>query len=85
MAAYVEYERADPQWQDFIRVLERDGRDVDGKLLKCGSKVLCHPSEPEIFREDSPANRQEFLRLDQTWSSAARLRMSGFRLFRHCR
>jgi hypothetical protein len=75
MVAHLEYERADPQWRDFVRVLERDGRDVDGKLLKCGSTVLCHPSAPESFREDSLENRQEFLRLDRTWSSAARLRV----------
>ncbi len=72
MAAHLEYERADSQWRGFARVLERDGRDLDGKLLKCGSTVLCHPSEPETFREDSPGNRQEFLTLDRTWSSTAR-------------
>jgi hypothetical protein len=75
MAFQLEYEGAHPEWRDYVRVLERDDRDTDGKLLKCGSKVLCHPSEPETFREDSPANRQEFLRLDRTWSGAARVRV----------
>ena len=74
MTLHLEYERQ-THMGDFIRVLERDGRDIDGKLLKCGSQVLCHPSEPGTFREDSPGNRQAFLRLDRTWSNAARLRV----------
>jgi hypothetical protein len=76
MAAYLDKcERFDPEREGLVRVLERDDRDVDGKLLKCGSKVLCHPSEPEAFREDDPGNRQEFLRLDRTWTAAARQRV----------
>jgi len=66
---------ADPEWREFVRVLEKDERDVDGKLLKRGTKVLCHPSQPESLREDSPANRQEFLRLDRTWTPQARQRV----------
>ncbi len=75
MAAHLERERFDPEMQDYVRVLERDDRDMDGKLLKCGSAVVFHPTEPENFREDSPGNRQEFVRRDRTWTVAARQRV----------
>jgi hypothetical protein len=65
-------EQTDPEWVRFIRVLDRDERDVDGKLLRRGTKVLYHPSHPQAFREDNPANRQEFLRRDRTWTPEAR-------------
>jgi hypothetical protein len=64
-----------PEWREFTRVLSKDERDVDGKLLKRGARVVCHPSEPEAIREDSPANRQEFLRLDRTWTAQSRQRI----------
>jgi len=66
---------ADPEWREYVRVLEKDERDVDGKLLKSGTRVLCHPSQPEALREDNHANRQEFLRLDRTWTLQARQRV----------
>lgn len=68
-------EPMDREWQDFVRMLDRDERDLDGRLLKCGSRVLCHPLQPQAFREDSPANRQEFLRYDRTWTPEARQRV----------
>jgi hypothetical protein len=64
-----------PQWRDFVRVLQRDERDLDGKLLRSGSVVLCHPSQPEAFREDSHANREEFVRQDRTWTPEVRQRL----------
>ena len=63
---------ADPEWRDFIRILAKDERDTENKLLKRGTQVLCHPSEPGAIREDSPANRQEFLRLDRAWTPELR-------------
>jgi hypothetical protein len=57
--------------QRFVRVLDSDAWDVDGKLLKRRAKVLSHPPEPKVLREDNPGNRQEFLGLDRTWSSTA--------------
>ena len=75
-----ECERFNSEWQDFVRVLERDDRDVDGKLLKRGSKVLCHPSEPETFREDNPGIARSF----SGWTERGpppHGSESGFRLF----
>jgi len=59
----------------FVRVLEEDERDVDGKLLKRGAGVLYRPSQPEAIREDNPANRQDFLRLNKAWTPQARQRI----------
>ncbi len=70
VAAQVERE-----WREYVRCLERHERDIDGKLLKPGTRVLCHPWEPAAVREDKPANRQEFLRLDKTWTMKARQRV----------
>ena len=61
-----------PEWREYVRSLEDDERDIEGKLLKRGTRVLCHPSQPEAVREDNPANRQEFLRFDRTWSPQVR-------------
>lgn len=68
-------DRPDVEPKDFVRVLDRDERDLDGRLVKSGSAVLCHPSQPQAFRADSPANRQEFLRQDRTWTPEARQRI----------
>ena len=56
----------------FCRVLGRDGRDREGRLLLAGTPVLGHPSEPEVFCEDTPARRKEFLGLDCAWSEPVR-------------
>lgn len=56
------------QWRPFIRILERSERDADDRLLKAGTPVLFHPASPGAFHEDTPANRQEFLRRDRTWT-----------------
>jgi C1A family cysteine protease len=56
------------EWRDFVRTLEKDGRDLDGRLLKRGTKVLANPGQPEAFREDSPQSRQEFLRFHRAWT-----------------
>jgi hypothetical protein len=61
--------------EDFTRILDRDERDLDGRLVKSGTAVLCHPSQPQAFRVDTPANRQEFLRQDRTWTPEARQRV----------
>jgi len=62
----------EPDWVDYIRCLDSDERDAEGKLLKRGTKVICHPSQPEIIRRDNPANRQKFLRSDRTWTPQIR-------------
>jgi len=68
-------EDVDPTFQEYVRTLTRDERDVDGKLLRMGARVLCHPSAPEELREDTPQNRQEFLRLDFAWTDGVRQRV----------
>ncbi len=65
----------EPEWREYIRSLEGDERDVEGRLLKNGTRVISHPSQPEAFREDNPANRQKFLRFDRTWSPQVRRRV----------
>ncbi|MGO9202845.1 MAG: hypothetical protein ACLQM8_20180 [Limisphaerales bacterium] len=66
--------RQESQWTDpgFLRVLRQEGRDREGRLLAAGTAVLGHPSEPEVFCEDTPARRKEFLDLDCAWSEPAR-------------
>jgi len=54
------------------RVLDRESRDREGRLLPAGTSVLGHPSEPEAFCEDTPARRKEFLDLDCAWTETAR-------------
>jgi len=63
------------EWRDFVRMLEKDARDLDGRLLKAGTKVLSHPSQPESFREDKPETRQVFQRQHCTWTSETRSRV----------
>jgi hypothetical protein len=63
------------EWREYVRPLESDARDVDGQLLKKGTPVLAHPSQPEVFRRDTPENRQEFLRLAHAWTPEARARV----------
>jgi hypothetical protein len=62
------------EWRDFVRTLVKDARDIDGRLLQCGMRVLSNPRHPEDFREDTSANRQEFLRLNRAWTADARAR-----------
>ncbi len=44
----------------WCRVLENNGRDIEGKLLKAGTQVLCHPDEPKIFMKYKPENWKRF-------------------------
>ncbi|MGO8678741.1 MAG: C1 family peptidase [Limisphaerales bacterium] len=57
------------------RVLSRDARDREGRLLPAGTAILGHPSEPDVFCEDTPARRKEFLGLDCAWSEPVRQAM----------
>jgi len=60
------------EWHKFTRTLEQDERDIDGRLLVRGTVVICHPMQPDMIYEDTPSNRQNFLRLNQTWTPQAR-------------
>ena len=59
----------------FTRALNEEGRDVEGRLLRAGTRVLCHPVVPEEFMEDTPANRTKFLALDRAWTPATRRKL----------
>ena len=52
----------------YVRVLADEERDMDGKLWRAGTKVLCHPLEPSVFREDTSASRDEFERRYRAWT-----------------
>jgi len=54
------------------RVLDRDERDLEGRLLKKGTKILFHPVEAHIFKEDNEIERATFLAHDCTWTDDAR-------------
>ena len=54
------------------RTLRQDMRDVEGKLLQAGSRVICHPDSPEEVMEDTPANRARFKKLQFDWTDRTR-------------
>lgn len=59
----------------FVRVLDREARDLEHKLLRAGAAVLCHPLAPDDFLENTPANRARFLALDCAWTEKLRQRI----------
>jgi len=65
----------DSEFREYVRILSEDERDIEGRLIRSGSAVLCHPSDPGKFKEDTPANRQEFLKLDYSWTDEVRQRV----------
>ena len=56
----------------YLRTLDADERDLEGRLVLAGTRVLCDPSDPRIFMEDTPQIREEFIRLDCTWRQRSR-------------
>ena len=58
----------------YIRLLDHDARDIEGKLLKQGTRVLFNPKQYELIKEDNESNRRTFIHQDFTW--AAELRQS---------
>jgi hypothetical protein len=66
---------SDLDTQGFTRTLDQDGRDVEGRLLPANTPVLCHPSVPGEFMEDTLANRTKFLALDCAWSQTTRQKL----------
>lgn len=63
------------QLDEFRRVLESEARDVDGRLLRAGTTVLCHPDAPDEIRDDNPENRRQFERLSFAWTDETRLNL----------
>lgn len=53
----------------FVRVLEANARDQEGKLLKSGTKVLCHPNAPDVFMKFKPENWKLFQQQGFTWDT----------------
>ena len=68
----LETEHESAKWDSYIHRLEADQRDIDRRLLKAGTHVLSNPNQPDMIREDTPANRQEFLKQDRTWTTGVR-------------
>lgn len=57
------------------RVLEREMRDLDGRLLRAGTPVLANDVAPDEVMEDTPANRRAFAEGGYAWSAAARAKL----------
>lgn len=55
-----------------LRVLQTNARDIHGRVLMAGTRVLAHPLAPTEFMEDTPANRAAFAAADFTWRPETR-------------
>lgn len=65
----------DTTFARFVHTLRKQVRDVEGKLLDTGTRVLRHPKAPEEVMEDTPANRTRFLQHDCAWTDSTRQRI----------
>jgi len=54
--------------KEFTRVLERPERDLEGRMLPAGTRVLFNPAAPSEFFKDTPQNRRRFLELGLAWT-----------------
>lgn len=55
------------------RVLQGFARDIDGQLLRHGTRVLCNVAlAPSEFKRDTPENRAAFSRLGFAWTPSVR-------------
>jgi hypothetical protein len=59
----------------YLADLDTDARDVDGMLLRAGTRILRSPVAPGEFVEDTPANRVRFTEQECTLTAAARSRV----------
>jgi hypothetical protein len=64
-----------PGLQAHFRKLDREIRDVGGRLLHAGTLVLVNPVAPDEVAEDTPANRRAFIESGYAWSPAARAKL----------
>jgi len=58
--------------QRYVTTLRRETRDVEGKLLKAGTRVIRHPNVASEVMADTPANRDRFRKQHHAWSDRAR-------------
>ena len=56
----------------YIYTLRRDARDIEGKLLRAGTRVIRHPDAPDEFMEDTASNRRLFEEKHYAWSDKIR-------------
>jgi hypothetical protein len=61
--------------QRYLRQLDHDMRDVDGRLLRAGTFVLVNPVAPDEIAEDTPTSRRSFIEGGYAWSPAARAKL----------
>ena len=71
-----ETERPDPSQLSFegkyVRTLRGDQRDMEGKLLRAGSRVICHRDASAEIMEDTGPNRRHFSEKGCGWSDRVR-------------
>jgi hypothetical protein len=58
----------------YVRVLSRETRDVEGKLLRPGTPVIANPRAPIEIMEDAGTARQRFVEGGHFWSADARIK-----------
>ena len=61
-----------PFEQEYVTTLRRDVRDIEGKLLCAGTRVIRHPEAPSEVMADTPANRKTFEQQHHAWSDQVR-------------
>ncbi len=63
----IEFAQKTTELDNNIRELEKAERDVDGELFDPGTKVIRDRIYNELFKEDTPENRAEFVKKKYTW------------------
>lgn len=58
--------------QRYVRTSREGTRDVEGKLLRAGIRIICHPDAANEVMEDTPENRARFEEQQFAWSESAR-------------
>ena len=59
--------RIDDTKSGYLRVLDNNARDFEGKLLKTGTEVICCPETPEIFLKNKPEHWKRFRSQGFSW------------------
>ena len=72
MSAQPEKASADDFENRFVSVLTEDGRDIEGRLLPSGARILANPKAPHEFMEYTQANRQQFVAGHHAWTAGTR-------------
>lgn len=56
--------------KQYRRILTKNSRDIEGKLLKSGAEVICHPEAPDKFLKFKPENWQRFKAIGFDWNNS---------------